>query len=135
MEEEVTKSTPHRVQVGVLQQAVEEIEPKLRGGKLARIWKVMKANYADQSLSWTRVAREAGACPRHMNRTLVGACGLTFKQLLIRVRLLAAVEALSREQGVLINEVALRVGFSTVAAFRIQFKSKIGLNPEDVRRK
>ncbi|MGH9760056.1 MAG: helix-turn-helix domain-containing protein [Blastocatellia bacterium] len=123
---------------GRTSQAREEIEIRLFGcsvgnlasltrgnPKAARLWVLISRNYADQLLSLRGTARSLGVSQDHLNRALCKASGFTFKQLLIRVRLLAALELVWREPETRREEIALRVGFSTLSAFQKQCRQKM----------
>ena len=113
---------------------VSQLEARIRRTPvLGRVWTLISTNYADGSLSLPRVARIAGANKDHLNRLLVRASGLTFKQLLIRVRLLNATEILRAEPDVHVDEIAFRVGLSPSSLTR-QFKAKTGVYPSAWRK-
>jgi AraC-like DNA-binding protein len=78
--------------------------------------------------SLSRLADAAGSSERTLTRVFATDTKLTFKEWRQRVRIMAAVEALGRDD-VTIKDVALRLGFSSTAAFGHAFKQVMGTTP------
>ncbi|MGH9760313.1 MAG: helix-turn-helix transcriptional regulator [Blastocatellia bacterium] len=118
-----------------LRQSLPDIEGKIgRDPNLSRLWRWVRTIYATHGITLRGVAREVCLSPDHMNDLLKGACGLTLKQLLIRIRLLAAADILAREPNTRIEEVGLRVGFGSVSAFERRCKDNLGVAPRVLKK-
>ncbi|MGH9763799.1 MAG: hypothetical protein ACREAC_23455, partial [Blastocatellia bacterium] len=70
--------------------SLQDLQRKICEAGLGRLWVVLESGYSDPSLALETAARNACISPSRMNDLLRGACQLTFRQLLIRMRLLAA---------------------------------------------
>ena len=79
------------------------------------------------------LARVAGASARTITRLFPAETDLTFKEWRQRARILAAVEALG-DRRVSVKQVAVRLGFSSVAAFSHAFRQVMGASPSELRR-
>ena len=106
--------------------SLQDIQRKICEAGLGRLWLVLEGGYSNPSLALETAARNACISPSRMNDLLRKACQLTFRQLLIRMRLLAAVQSLKDGPGARIEELATRVGFGDPSNFRRQFKRSVG---------
>ena len=80
------------------------------------------------------LAHAAGASARTITRLFPAETDLTFKEWRQRARIMAAVEALGGGQ-VSIKQLALQLGFSSVAAFSHAFRQIMGMTPSEMMRR
>lgn len=80
------------------------------------------------------LAYTAGASARTITRLFPGETNLTFKEWRQRARIMAAVEALGNGQTS-IKQLALQLGFSSVAAFGHAFRQIMGMTPSEMMRR
>lgn len=85
-----------------------------------------------EDLSFEEVAREVGLAPRSLARRFEDECGMTWRAVLRRMRVLRAVERLaSTEEPV--TTIAHRVGYTSLSAFNAAFRDLTGRTPTDYR--
>lgn len=96
-----------------------------------RATSVIRADLA-ADLTADDVARAAGVSVRSLHRKLVHETGLSFREYLVRARVLAAVVALSAPSA-RVGDVASRVGFESVGAFARAFRKVTGESPSQHR--
>lgn len=80
------------------------------------------------------LAMAAGASARTITRLFPLETNLTFKEWRQRARIMAAVEALGSGQSS-IKQLALKLGFSSVAAFGHAFRQIMGMTPSEMTRR
>ncbi|MNJ99169.1 HTH-type transcriptional repressor of iron proteins A [compost metagenome] len=80
------------------------------------------------------LAHSAGASARTITRLFPAETNLTFKEWRQRARIMAAVEALGNGQAS-IKQLALQLGFSSVAAFGHAFRQIMGMTPSELMRR
>lgn len=80
------------------------------------------------------LAYSAGASARTITRLFPAETNLTFKEWRQRARIMAAVEALGNGQAS-IKQLALQLGFSSVAAFGHAFRQIMGMTPSELMRR
>jgi AraC-like DNA-binding protein len=79
----------------------------------AQAERVIRTRYSENDLSLDDVAAEVGTSPRQMQRALREAADTGFQALLLRVRMEAARQLLSRERnGLTVKAAARAVGYS-----------------------
>lgn len=78
--------------------------------------------------SFEALAHEAGVSQRTATRLFSADTHLTFKKWRQRARMMAAINALSRE-GARIKQIAAQLGFSSTASFTASFHEIIGVTP------
>lgn len=86
----------------------------------------------DKNVTAAELARAAGVSERHLHRKLRQAMGLSPHELMLRIRIQAAAEALAKT-SVPIIEVALNHGFCDQSAFTQQFRKRTGMTPKQFR--
>lgn len=125
--------------------AVQEIEEKLflqplprltkklgYSRRLERAWQLIEKDYTDPALGLERAAKVSGISKNHLNFRLRQTTGFTFYQLLIRHRLLRAIDMMkSRNYSLL--EIVLENGFRSLNTFERNFRSLIGVTPREFR--
>lgn len=107
---------------------------ELPSGDSPEVRKATQVLRADVSaeLSVDDVARASGLSVRSLNRRLVGETGLSFRDYLLRSRVLAAMAALA-EPRARITDVAPKVGFESLGAFARAFRKIAGESPSEYR--
>ena len=80
------------------------------------------------------LAHAAGASARTITRLFPAETNLTFKEWRQRARIMAAVEALGSGRTS-IKQLAMQLGFSSVAAFGHAFRQVMGMTPGEMMRK
>lgn len=85
-----------------------------------------------ESLRFTDIAQKAGLSPRTLARKLSVETGMTWGQLLQKMRMIRAIEMLA-ETRTPVTEVALGVGYQSMSAFNAAFRHFTGQNPTAYR--
>ncbi len=91
------------------------------------VMRVIAEHHANPRLSLERVAREVSVSPAQLSRVLNQQVGVSFRQLLRRVRIEEARRMLAA-QRYSIKEIAMRVGFAESHYFSRSFKELTGVN-------
>jgi len=99
--------------------------------EVRRATQVLRADVSAE-LSAIDVARAAGLSVRSLHRRLVGETGLSFRDYLVRSRVLAAMAALAEPRS-RVTDVAPRVGFESMGAFARAFRKIAGESPSAYR--
>lgn len=86
----------------------------------------------DKNLSAAELARAAGVSERHLHRQLQATLGLTPHELMLRLRIQSAAEALVKTAAE-ISEIAINHGFCDQSAFTQQFRKRTGMTPRQFR--
>ena len=89
-------------------------------------------SHYDEPLDLRALAREAHVSPRHFSRSFRRIFGETPHQYLISRRLERA-RHLLRKTEVLVAEICLEVGFSSVGSFTTTFTRHVGVSPTTFR--
>ena len=85
-----------------------------------------------EDLRFEQVAREVGLVPRSLARRFEDECGMTWRAVLRRMRVLRAIEQLaSSEESV--TTIAHRVGYTSLSAFNAAFRDLTGRTPTEYR--
>src|SRR5262249_21337364 len=101
--------------------------------RLARVWLLVRTDYADDSLNLAKACRSVGASKNHLNVLMRDKIGLTFYQFLLRYRVFIAAGYLTvGEHNSL--DIALRTGFGTLRAFEKCFRRLLGCSPREFRK-
>lgn len=87
-----------------------------------------------ENLSAAELARRAGVSERQLQRKLREVMGITPHELVMRLRIQAAAEALTRRADTL-SDIALEHGFCDQSAFTQQFRKRTGMTPRQFRQK
>lgn len=85
-------------------------------------------------LSVAAVARHIGMSERSMQRKLTSHLGLTWSQMLTRLRMIHAVELLSDNDKPII-QIAADCGYTSVSAFNHSFKTYARITPSEFRKR
>jgi AraC family transcriptional regulator len=85
-------------------------------------------------LSLSRLAQEVGLSPQHFARLFKATYGTTPHQYVQTLRIEAAVEALRRNPGVPIAQVALACGFASHSHMTELMRRRLGVRPSALRR-
>lgn len=103
-------------------------------GAVARVTRVVRKieHHADQSLTVSGLAREAGLSPYHFLRVFESLTGLTPHQYLMRARLRDAAVRLMDEPGKILD-IAFDCGFGDVSNFNRAFRAEFGVSPRAFR--
>lgn len=102
-----------------------------RHAALSRCWRELDEQHADP-LELRAVAQRCGLEPSYLNRLLRQTIGLTFRQLLIRRRVLAVARTLQRVRPNILHA-ALENGFGSVRACQRAFLRLLGTTPQEYR--
>lgn len=96
----------------------------------ASVAKAANAFRREPGRNWSmaEVAREVGLSVRHFDRKFKECFGITPQTYLMKTRIQAACEGL-RQEGRLITEIALELGFYDQSAFTAQFRRHMGITP------
>ncbi len=86
----------------------------------------------DKNLTAAELAKAAGVSERHLHRKLRETMGLSPHELMLRLRVQSAAEALAKT-SVPIVEIALNHGFCDQSAFTQQFRKRTGMTPKQFR--
>jgi AraC-like DNA-binding protein len=101
--------------------------------RLGRLWQLLEERYADPRLSLQTAAKTSGMCANGLNTLLRERTSLTFHRLLIRYRLLRAINTITSGNGTTL-EVALDVGFGTARALERNSRRILGVPPSHFRK-
>ncbi len=88
----------------------------------------LEENYSNSKLTAEMLAKHLNLSVRQMNRIVTGFYGITFYQLLTRIRLEYA-KKLLLTSSMTVKEVAARVGYDSSTGFFVAFKKKFGITP------
>lgn len=91
-------------------------------------------DHLHQSLTAAELAQAAGVSERHLHRKLRETLGTTPHELMLRMRIQAAAEALTKT-GKSISDIALDHGFCDQSAFTHQFRKRTGMTPRQFRQR
>lgn len=100
--------------------------------RLGRLWRLLEERHADPRLSLQTAAKTSGMCANGLNTLLRERTSLTFHRLLIRYRLLRAINTIASGNGTTL-EVALDVGFGTARALERNSRRILGVPPSHFR--
>lgn len=78
------------------------------------------------------IARATGQSPRALARRFSEELGMTWTEVLRRIRIIRAVEALAGTEAP-VTEIALEVGYSSISAFNAAFRDLTGKSPTEYR--
>jgi transcriptional regulator GlxA family with amidase domain len=78
------------------------------------------------------VAGEVGLAPRSLARRFEEECGMTWRAVLRRMRVIRAIEAIAAGEGS-VTAVAHMVGYTSVSAFNAAFRDLTGRTPTQYR--
>lgn len=105
--------------------------PAGRSPELRRAMALTRDGLAED-LRFEQVAREVGLAPRSLARRFEDECGMTWRAVLRRMRVLRAVERLaSSEESV--TTIAHQVGYTSLSAFNAAFRDLTGRTPTEYR--
>lgn len=100
--------------------------------RLRRAWQLIERDYTDPDLDLQQAERESGASKNHLNLLLRQTTSFTFNQLLIRYRLLRAMDMMSGKNQNLLD-VALDSGFGSLSAFERNCRTILGRPPRALK--
>ena len=86
----------------------------------------------EQDLLFENLAREVATTPRSLARHFMAELGMTWSQTRQRLRLLKAIEMMSKDEKSL-TEIAVSVGFASQSAFNDAFRKFVGKTPAAYR--
>ncbi|CAN5496529.1 helix-turn-helix transcriptional regulator [soil metagenome] len=105
--------------------------PAGRSPELRRALAMTAADLAAEP-TFEAVAHEVGLAPRSLARRFEDECGMTWRAVVRRMRVLRAIEELARgEQSV--TAVAHAVGYTSLSAFNAAFRDLTGRTPTEYR--
>jgi AraC-like DNA-binding protein len=94
----------------------------------------IRAEYPDPDLDLRQVAQAVGASPRQLQRVFREQAGEDFRGYLLRIRMEAAVQLLTRQRNPLpIYKAARRVGYRQHSGLRQAFLRYYGYNPSEIQ--
>jgi AraC-like DNA-binding protein len=105
-----------------------------RDEDLARIKHHLEEHYTDEEISTRSIYKTLGIPASRVFRLLREEYGLSFKQLLNKMRIEES-RRLLRETDVRIIDIALRLGFNDISYFNKLFKKSEGETPSDFRQR
>lgn len=108
--------------------SLSELHPALRKALL-----FLGEKYADP-LSIPYLARQAHVSESHLSFLFRSALETSFKRLLLRIRILKAMELLASEGRRQVTDVAMSVGFADLSHFEKSFRRIAGRSPREYRR-
>ena len=105
--------------------------PAGRSPELRRALALTEERLAED-VSFEDVARDVGLAPRSLARRFEDECGMTWRALVRRMRVLRAVERLAAgEESV--TSIAHEVGYTSLSAFNAAFRELTGRTPTQYR--
>ncbi len=99
--------------------------------ELARALAITESSSADAP-GFAAIARAAGLSERSLSRRLHDELGMTWTELLRRIRVIRAVELLATTSQS-VTQIALSVGYGSISAFNAAFRHIIGSSPTEYR--
>jgi AraC family transcriptional regulator, transcriptional activator FtrA len=118
---------PHRD--GGQAQFIERPVPKVReGARLGQLIEWMRANL-DKALHVPRLASRAGMSVRTFQRRFEETTGLSPGSWLVQERVARAQELLERPGVTALDDIAVAVGFQSLATLRHHFRARLGTTP------
>lgn len=105
--------------------------PAPRSPALVRALQLTEAQ-ADAAPSFAAIARASGQSERALARRFRDELGMTWSELLRRIRIIRAVEALGRGEAQ-VAEIAAAVGYESLSAFNAAFRELMGTTPTRYR--
>lgn len=111
-------------------ESLPEAPLSLPGGqdpRLLRMTRYLVAHPADMR-PLAALAHEVGVAPRTLERLFRNETGLSFRQWRIRLRLLAAIDALNRGESS--TSIAYDLGWNSPSAFIATFREQFGTTPQ-----
>lgn len=88
--------------------------------------------HLSENLRFEDLARRIGQTPRTLARNLAGEIGLSWGQLLQKMRMIRAIELLAETKAP-VTEVAFSVGYQSLSAFNAAFRAFTGQTPTAYR--
>lgn len=88
---------------------------------------------AAEEVTFAEIAQAACQSPRALARRFADEMGMSWRQVLRRIRIVRAVEALAGGDAP-VTEIALSVGYNSLSAFNAAFRDLMGSSPSDYRR-
>ncbi len=85
-----------------------------------------------QDLRFEDLAAEIGLAPRSLARRFEDECGMTWRAVLRRMRVLNAIELLAASDDS-VTEIAYAVGYTSLSAFNVAFRELTGRTPTEYR--
>lgn len=89
-------------------------------------------NYSDTELTLYRVAEQVERPEKYISQLFKEVTGVNFSDHLIKVRMDQAI-ILLKENGLTVDEIAVRVGYNSSHSFRRAFKRLMGVSPSTYR--
>jgi AraC-like DNA-binding protein len=105
--------------------------PAGRSPELRRALALTDERLAEE-VRFEEVAREVGLAPRSLARRFEDECGMTWRAVLRRMRVLRAIEGLAADQDP-VTAVAHSVGYTSLSAFNAAFRDLTGRTPTHYR--
>jgi AraC-like DNA-binding protein len=105
--------------------------PAGRSPELRRALALTGDGLAEQ-IRFEDVAHDVGLAPRSLARRFEDECGMTWRAVLRRMRVLRAVEELARGEDS-VTTIAHTVGYTSLAAFNAAFRDLTGRTPTEYR--
>jgi transcriptional regulator GlxA family with amidase domain len=87
---------------------------------------------ASDAPAFAKIAYQTGQSPRALSRRFAEEMGMTWRQVLCRIRMMRAVEALAGSE-MSVTEIAFLVGYNSVSAFNAAFRDLLGVSPTQYR--
>lgn len=89
-------------------------------------------NRSSDTPRFDEIARATGQSPRALARRFSEEMGMTWSEVLRRIRVIRAVEALAGSKAT-VTEVAMGVGYNSLSAFNVAFRDLMGMSPTQYR--
>jgi AraC-like DNA-binding protein len=105
--------------------------PAGRSAELRRAMALTGEGLAEE-LRFEDVARQVGLVPRSLARRFEDECGLTWRAVLRRMRVLRGIELLAASDDS-VTSIAHRVGYTSLSAFNAAFRDLTGRTPTQYR--
>ncbi len=101
---------------------------------LARIREFVESHYSDPDISTRVIYKDLGIPQDRVFALVMSEYGVTFKQLINKMRIQEA-KRLLRETDLRVIDIALNLGFNNISYFNNIFKANVGVTPSDFRDK
>lgn len=88
--------------------------------------------HLSESLHFNNLAKMAGQTPRTLARKLAAETGMSWGQIVQKMRMIRAIEMLAETRSP-VTEVALGVGYQSLSAFNVAFRRFTGHSPTTYR--
>lgn len=115
--------------------SLDEVSRSCAEAGLGKVAEMIEKRYAEVQLTLSRAVRACALDPNLLNVRLKAAVELTFHQLVIRRRVLAAADRLASDPRTLLSKIAWTCGFGSLRSMERNFSQLLGVTPSRYRRR